>query len=150
MNSQKSELENHRVQVFNNAGNFSFSFGTMGSGDGEFAGARGLFVENDLIYVADGNDRVQVFQIVPEPSSLALMITVTAGFGMTRRRRLLMVSIDSSGYKSSYGKHENGGSSVGVRACWSLPGRDAQRLSPIPGLAGIWLRWPNAILVESR
>jgi hypothetical protein len=52
---------NDRVQVFNENGIFQGSFGSSGTGDGEFSGPTALAVTDDSIYVADnGNSRVQM------------------------------------------------------------------------------------------
>ncbi len=58
-----SDSSNHRIQVFDSAGNFLFSFGSFGSGDGEFSNPIGVATDSaDNIYVADTlNHRVQVF-----------------------------------------------------------------------------------------
>jgi DNA-binding beta-propeller fold protein YncE len=54
---------NHRVQVFDQEGNFIRQFGNYGSGNGEFNESTGLHVAPDgKVYVSDwGNARVQVF-----------------------------------------------------------------------------------------
>ena len=53
---------NNRVQVFNRDGTFSRTFGSYGTGDGQFDEPLGICVLNDKIYVADSeNNRVQIF-----------------------------------------------------------------------------------------
>jgi len=54
---------NHRVQIFDSAGNHIQSFGTPGTADGQFTLPYGVAVDsNDRIIVADlSNDRVQIF-----------------------------------------------------------------------------------------
>lgn len=57
-----SDKDNHRVQVFDLAGNFRFSFGTKGSGNGQFQSPHGVAFSRDRVLVADTkNHRVQVF-----------------------------------------------------------------------------------------
>lgn len=55
--------ENNRVQVFDSNGNFIFSFGATGSGDGEFMGPLDIVLDDfGNIYVADSrNHRIQKF-----------------------------------------------------------------------------------------
>ncbi|MFM6403677.1 MAG: 6-bladed beta-propeller, partial [Microcystis sp.] len=62
---------NDRVQVFNDRGAFQSTFGSYGTGDGEFSFPYGIAVgSRGNIYVADmDNNRVQVFR-TPEPSSI--------------------------------------------------------------------------------
>jgi len=57
------DLQNHRVQVFDSAGNFLFKFGTFGIYNGEFDRPNGIAVDNlKQIYVSDtNNNRIQVF-----------------------------------------------------------------------------------------
>ena len=54
---------NHRVQVFDQDGNFIRQFGNYGSGNGEFNELTGIHVTPDgKVYVSEwGNNRVQVF-----------------------------------------------------------------------------------------
>ena len=56
---------NHRVQVFSPTGAFLASWGTKGSGDGQFIVPEGVAVDTaGNVYVADThNHRVQVFDI---------------------------------------------------------------------------------------
>ena len=57
------DSDNHRVQVFDTDLNFLDSFGTRGSGEGEFRWPLDISTDRDgCLYVADcANDRVQVF-----------------------------------------------------------------------------------------
>jgi len=54
---------NQRVQVFDASnGNFIFSWGYRGTGNGQFDAPQGIFVANNKVYVADtGNNRIQQF-----------------------------------------------------------------------------------------
>ena len=54
---------NHRVQIFNSAGNYLRSFGREGRKNGEFNRPRGIaFHKNGNIFVVDsGNSRIQIF-----------------------------------------------------------------------------------------
>jgi DNA-binding beta-propeller fold protein YncE len=54
---------NDRIKIFNSAGTLVKTFGTSGSGDGEFNTPWGITLDtNGNLYVVDkGNDRVQVF-----------------------------------------------------------------------------------------
>ena len=59
-----SDTRSNRMQVFNKTGTFILKFGSNGSGDGQFAGPRGVAIDhrNKNIIVADaGNNRIQVF-----------------------------------------------------------------------------------------
>ena len=58
-----TDLFNHRVQSFDNGGQFRFAFGGEGTGDGQFSSPTGIALDQfGNIYVADeGNRRVQVF-----------------------------------------------------------------------------------------
>jgi len=58
-----NELENPRIQVFDNDGNFTTSFGTSGIGDGQFSKPEHVNIDSSgNIYVVDrGNQRMQVF-----------------------------------------------------------------------------------------
>jgi DNA-binding beta-propeller fold protein YncE len=61
---------NHRVQVFDNNGNFITKWGSKGSGDGDFSKPESIEVDpNGKVYVADtSNNDVQTF--VPENGNL--------------------------------------------------------------------------------
>jgi len=65
---------NHRIQVFTQAGEFLYAWGTFfdaqddpdltQSNPGEFYGPRGIAIHDDRVYVTDtGNERVQVFDL---------------------------------------------------------------------------------------
>ncbi|GAB1353630.1 hypothetical protein MASR1M12_23660 [Erysipelotrichia bacterium] len=64
-----SESGKHRVQIFDLQGNGIGQFGTLGAGDGQFSGPRGLILDQDgRLYIADaGNSRVQVFTAAANP-----------------------------------------------------------------------------------
>lgn len=53
---------NNRVQVFDYDGNFKFSFGSYGTGNGQFDNPFGVATDGDYVYVTDtGNARIQIF-----------------------------------------------------------------------------------------
>ncbi|MFQ5641249.1 MAG: FG-GAP-like repeat-containing protein, partial [bacterium] len=58
-----SDSENHRVQVFDSAGNFLFKFGSHGSGNGQFNRPRGISIDQsgNIMVVDSGNNRIQAF-----------------------------------------------------------------------------------------
>ena len=59
-----ADTSNHRIQVFHVNGTHAFSFGSEGSGDGQFSSPQGVAISDreGLIAVADtGNHRIQVF-----------------------------------------------------------------------------------------
>ncbi|MDH4169639.1 MAG: hypothetical protein OEW42_08620 [Acidimicrobiia bacterium] len=54
--------ENSQVLIYDHAGNVVDSFGSAGSGDGQFNGANGIAISDGEAFIADYvNDRVQVF-----------------------------------------------------------------------------------------
>ena len=59
-----SEYFGHRVSVYHKNGGFLYSFGSQGSGPGEFECPDRICIsQNGLVYVSDiDNDRIQVFQ----------------------------------------------------------------------------------------
>ena len=48
-----TDLGNRRIEKFDNNGNFLFTFGTKGSGNGQFNAPIGIAIINDSIYVVD-------------------------------------------------------------------------------------------------
>lgn len=54
---------NPRIQIFDNDGNFTYSFVTSGSGDGQFSKPERVNIDSSgNVYVVDrGNQRMQVF-----------------------------------------------------------------------------------------
>jgi len=57
-----TDLGNRRIEKFDNNGNFLFTFGTKGSGDGQFNAPTGLAVTSDSIYVVDNaQNNIQKF-----------------------------------------------------------------------------------------
>ena len=69
---------NNRVKVFNQNGDFLFSFGETGTGKGAFTFPLGIGIDRaDRIFIADsGNHRVQIFS--PEGNYLSHFSTETA------------------------------------------------------------------------
>jgi len=56
---------NHRIQVTDYDGNPLFTFGSFGSGDGEFNTPYGVANDGERVYVSDsGNNRVQYFNLL--------------------------------------------------------------------------------------
>jgi len=62
---------NHKIRIFNRNGKFLSSFGTKGSGNGEFRFPLGVDIDNSgKVYIADsGNHRIQIFS--PEGKFIA-------------------------------------------------------------------------------
>ena len=58
-----SEYGDHdRIQVFDDAGNYLYEFGSFGHGDGEFSRPQSMVIRDDLVYVTDAcNHRIVVF-----------------------------------------------------------------------------------------
>ena len=57
-----ADTDNHRIQIFDNAGNYASQFGSEGTGNGEFSSPIGITTNNIHLFVADANNhRVQVF-----------------------------------------------------------------------------------------
>jgi hypothetical protein len=55
---------NNRVNVFDWYGNFQFSFGSYGSGNGQFISPYDVTTDGNFVYVTDtGNNRVQLFDM---------------------------------------------------------------------------------------
>jgi len=59
-----TDVNNHRIEVFDSTGAFKFEFGSLGSGPGQFNDPFGVATDrSDRIIVADiGNNRIQVFE----------------------------------------------------------------------------------------
>ncbi|MGD8626789.1 MAG: 6-bladed beta-propeller, partial [Anaerolineae bacterium] len=74
-----ADAGNHRLQAFDEAGNFVTAYGSLGSGPGQFSSPQGLAVDRDgLVLVADsGNDRLQVLRF--DGLSFDYLRTLTAG-----------------------------------------------------------------------
>jgi len=74
-----SDDGNHRIQIFDSAGNYLNTIGTTGtsgSGNNQFHGPRHIAIYNNLLYVADsGNHRVQIFD-VSNPASPTYVATI--------------------------------------------------------------------------
>ena len=57
------DSENHRIQKFDNNGNFITKWGSRGTGDGQFNWATYIAIDSsDNVYIPDyENNRIQVF-----------------------------------------------------------------------------------------
>jgi len=89
-----TDLGNRRVEKFDNNGNFLFTFGTKGTGDGQFNAPVGIAVTSNSIYVVDNarND-IQKFD------STGKFVTKWGGQGANTGQFLLPqgVTVDPSG-----------------------------------------------------
>ncbi|MGI0093905.1 MAG: HYR domain-containing protein, partial [Nitrosotalea sp.] len=89
-----TDLGNRRVEKFDNNGNFLFTFGTKGSGDGQFNAPVGVAISSDSIYVIDNarND-IQKFDMTGK------FVTKWGGQGSDAGQFLLPqgVAVDPSG-----------------------------------------------------
>ena len=82
----------YSVEEFSSSGALLTQFGTYGTGNGQFEFPTGLaFDGSGNLWVADAyGRRLEEFQVVPEPSSAALLGAAAAGFvalAWRRRRR---------------------------------------------------------------
>ena len=85
---------NHRVQKFDTNGNFLMTFGSMGSGDGEFFYPNGIVLDDaENIYVIDGKSRVQKFDTKGD----FLSTFGTRGSGDGQFGDLLGITVDGTG-----------------------------------------------------
>ena len=58
------DQSNHRIQIFDNMGNYVTQFGGMGNGDGEFDLPSDITTNSTRLFVADSNNhRIQIFDI---------------------------------------------------------------------------------------
>ena len=77
---------NHRIQVFDSAGNYKATLGTTetpGTGNYQFHGPAHIAIYNDYLYVADrGNHRVQIYQITFSPSFTMTYFTTLGQTGV--------------------------------------------------------------------
>jgi tetratricopeptide (TPR) repeat protein/DNA-binding beta-propeller fold protein YncE len=81
-------------QVFDEQGQFKFTFGGSGKNDGKFSGVRGFCLSQGKLWVADtGNDRVQVFS----PDGIFLKKFGQAGKGNGEFKDPVDVAVDSQG-----------------------------------------------------
>ncbi len=59
-----SDTTNHRIQVFDAAGNFLFKWGRYGSGNGEFKNPQSIVIYENEVFISDRfNERIQVFDL---------------------------------------------------------------------------------------
>src|SRR5208337_493523 len=57
-----ADTGNHRIQIYDELGNWQNHFGSIGNGSGNFTSPKGVFTFNGNVYVADtGNNRVCVW-----------------------------------------------------------------------------------------
>jgi DNA-binding beta-propeller fold protein YncE len=94
------------VKVFDNAGNFLFTFGAFGTGDGQFGAPQDIVVDDDRdrVAVTDfGNNRVQVFDLA---GNFQFAFTADA------LKNPVNLAIDEHG--SFYVTHQNGSGLVHV------------------------------------
>ena len=80
---------NNRIQVFDGwTGQYLEQFGTFGDGNGQLNRPGSIAVDpsGNNVWVSDFNFRVQQFQVVPEPSTMALF-AIAAPFAFAYRRR---------------------------------------------------------------
>lgn len=59
-----ADQNNHRIQAFSSKGQFMFTFGTRGTGDGQFKNPTGVAVHKttgDIVICDRLNNRVQIF-----------------------------------------------------------------------------------------
>lgn len=63
-----TDIKNNCIHAFSNTGEFLYSFGSKGSGRGQFLDLSGIYMDKkNRLYIADKkNNRVEVYQIKPE------------------------------------------------------------------------------------
>src|SRR5574340_1224469 len=89
-----TDLGNRRIEKFDNNGNFLFTFGTKGGGDGQFNAPVGIAITSDSIYVVDNaQNNIQKFD------STGKFVTKWGGQGSNHGQFLLPqgVAVDPSG-----------------------------------------------------
>ena len=95
-----------KSKEFDTSGNRFYQFGPYGTGNGQFSLPSALtFDSSGNLWVADyGNNRVEEFAVVPEPSSIALLCTGAIALlaygsresGLRAPAICLLVSFDTS------------------------------------------------------
>jgi len=99
------DYDNHRIQKFTSGGQFMSTWGSFGSGDGEFNHPRGIAVDNSgFVYVADmDNDRIQKFT----SDGQFMSMWGSSGSGDGEFYYPMGIAIDNSGfvYVADYGNH---------------------------------------------
>ena len=89
-----TDLGNRRIEKFDNNGNFLFTFGTKGNGDGQFNAPIGIAINRNSIYVVDNaQNEIQKFD------STGKFVTKWGGQGTNHGQFLLPqgVAVDPSG-----------------------------------------------------
>ena len=88
-----ADTGNNRIQMSTDAGGSWSILAGPGSGPGQVSSPRGLALADytgdgrrDLIVADTGNNRVQVYAFVPEPSTLVLIGMAAAAFSLRRRQ----------------------------------------------------------------
>ncbi|MEW6088719.1 MAG: tetratricopeptide repeat protein [bacterium] len=63
-----ADIENYCVHVISNLGEFQYSFGSKGTGRGQFLELSGIYMDkNNRLYIADRkNNRVEIYEIEPD------------------------------------------------------------------------------------
>ena len=118
---------NHRVQVLNPDLTFSHSFGSKGSGEGEFRSPSAVAIDNEgLVYVTDrDNNRIQQFN----PHTRAVTNFGSQRSGCKQLKKPVGIAIDTAGTGLVYVSEEDGNcvsvfNSDGVFVCCFGGGRN--------------------------
>ncbi|MDY6932635.1 MAG: VWA domain-containing protein [Spirochaetota bacterium] len=89
---------NHRVQKFNNDGDFILKFGEFGEYEGQLKNPTGVTVHKDLVYVTDtGNARVSCFDISGNYISYISVKGVERPRGISVYNDMLLISDEETG-----------------------------------------------------
>ncbi|CAH1780015.1 unnamed protein product [Owenia fusiformis] len=95
-----TDTDNHRIQIFDDTGEFLFEFGTYGTGKGQFRQPFGVTTDSNHILVADsGNKRIQVFKMdgtfVSIIDSQGMPLNHARGISVTNDGHVLVADRDS-------------------------------------------------------